>query len=167
MTEAEIAEDLRDQGFDVDFDFPFNKVHGNFLREETYPMCIEFEKKHHQKIDEISNSVIEKMMSTNSDLLTEGRQTMCRLRLKSMPAPQAYANFLDVMTDNSGKKTFSMVELAQSIISLFEKKSIVAVVQRRKTEYKEEYDEEDHITVRSAVVKITYSKQKIEGNENV
>lgn len=130
-------------------------------------MCIEFEKKHHQKIDEISNSVIEKMMSTNSDLLTKGRQTMCRLRLKSMPAPQAYANFLDVMTDNSGKKTFSMVELAQSIISLFEKKSIVAVVRRRKIEFKEEYDEEDHITVRSAVVKITYSKQKIEGNENV
>jgi hypothetical protein len=81
-------------------------------------------KKNHALIDSITNKVIEEAIHTNSDILTEGRQTFCPFISKSVTAAEAYQNMCDFLTRNGASKTMTTIEWIQSIMGMMEKESI-------------------------------------------
>lgn len=107
-----------------DGNFPKDEVHGNFIPSEVKLMCRNFVDKNHSLIDTTVDKLMQKLMNTNADALTAGRQTFCPFTTQSVTAATAFKRALDFLSENHGASSMSCLEWIQMIMRTFEKEVI-------------------------------------------
>nr|UYL95485.1 MAG: polymerase basic 1 protein [Yushu Ortho tick virus 1] len=70
--------------------YPFDQITSNFSPQACREMFKDFIKANHQNIDQCLASTWEYVTTTNSDVLTKGRQTWDPINERSVPSAQAY-----------------------------------------------------------------------------
>uniref|UniRef100_A0AAT9JAH8 RNA-directed RNA polymerase catalytic subunit n=1 Tax=Blattella germanica orthomyxovirus 1 TaxID=3133491 RepID=A0AAT9JAH8_9ORTO len=127
---------------EIDGPFPFNEIHGNFLPSELRLMVESFLVKYSTTIDNIATSIIEEMMTSNSDILTKGKQTYCPFTEQSVTAPRAYKNFHDFLTANGAPQSMNCLQWIRAIFEVTTKKSIKYTMQEEYEVLTEKYNRE-------------------------
>lgn len=90
--------------------FPFDEIHGNFIPSECRLMVETFLKKNQPYVDNCVHEVMKKILETNSDILTRGRQTFCPFTNQSVTSAVAYKRMYEFLTENSGNQCLSCLE---------------------------------------------------------
>lgn len=80
--------------------FPFYETAGNWHPGQAHAMYKKFLLENHSSIISVANEVMTDANTTNSDILTQGKQTWCPIKQKSLPSSNAYQNMADFFRSN-------------------------------------------------------------------
>lgn len=80
--------------------FPFNEISSNFSPSACLQMFKDFLKANQPKIDAAMNETWDHLTTTNSDVLTKGRQTWDPINCRSVPSAQAYREVIKLFDEN-------------------------------------------------------------------
>nr|QPL15340.1 polymerase PB1 [Raphidiopteran orthomyxo-related virus OKIAV180] len=104
-----------------DGEFPFGRIHGNFIAKEVRIMAEKFLTQNQMLIDQCAEDIIEPVLHGNSDVLTKGRQTLDSLTNSSVTASIAYKRVHDLYKENLGLEASTILDWIKGYFQLMEK----------------------------------------------
>lgn len=114
--------------------FPIDELGSNFHAPTLHDMAVAFLKRNFSQITKCAQESIQEAMSTNSDVLTKGKQTWDPFTEASVPCPQAYLTACDFLQKNDFPNHHTLVEFIQHFFKLMTKDKIetTTIVERVK-----------------------------------
>lgn len=101
--------------------YPYDEITGNFSPYDSYRMFKAFLVKNSEAIRSTCNKVMEKLLSTNSDILTKGRQTWDCIYKQSVTSAIAYNRMAKLFRDHLGIRAtncFEWIECAMRMLTI-------------------------------------------------
>nr|DBA44332.1 TPA_asm: polymerase PB1 [Cotesiavirus orthomyxi] len=146
--------------------FPTTEVHGNFDPITLKNMSIEFLRNNFSVIKESIERSISKALTTNADILTIGRQTLCCFTDQSVTASVAYERFYRYLQEGLEGTTMSLVDWVSATIKVLDRNVYDKTEQRVILKPVRRYDSElgQKINVTKREVK-TFKTKKAISNE--
>lgn len=112
--------------------FPFGQVHSNWHPGAMHEMALNFTREHWATMKRIANEVIEFAMTSNSDVLTKGRQTWDPINERSVPSAQAYSEYANFLSDNGFPNHHSLMGLIKYTFQIMDKRVIIGRMVKHK-----------------------------------
>nr|QMP82229.1 polymerase PB1 [Dipteran orthomyxo-related virus OKIAV195] len=106
--------------------FPYDEVSSNWHPGEVHKMSKKFLSENYRQIYDTVNQTIENCLSSNSDVLTKGKQTWDPINERSVPSPQAYSEYCELLSNNGMPNHHTLIGLIKNTFLLMEKNSIVS-----------------------------------------
>nr|AYR04798.1 polymerase PB1 [Longchuang virus] len=110
---------------DGDYPTDFSKPTSNISLPHMKLFCEQFIQKYSDKIDICARRLLDEARTTNSSILTRGRQTWEPFTQRSVTSPDAYKETLEFFEKNLNRSNYNMLEWIQAWSQLFEKEAIL------------------------------------------
>lgn len=91
--------------------FPFGAIHGNFISSQARVMTESFLLKYCSHVESCAEKIIKRAFEINADILTKQRHTFCPFTNQIATAAVAYKRMYDFITENTGNKCISCLDL--------------------------------------------------------
>nr|AJG39089.1 PB1 [Wuhan Louse Fly Virus 3] len=143
--------------------FPFGEVHSNWHPGEMHTMALNFYNHNRVYIKETANLVIESALTSNSDILTKGKQTWDPITERSLPSAQAYSEYCDFLIENGFPNHHSLIGLIKYTFELMNKPTVIGKKVKWKYEEKVKSVMGQRVTTKKKIQYVV--KKQYEGDE--
>ncbi|URQ09139.1 replicase PB1 [Halyomorpha halys orthomyxo-like virus 1] len=137
---------------DENLPYPFDSITGNWHPGQAHCMYKRMLVENFQAISQIADTVISETMITNSDVLTQGRQTWCPISCKSIPSAQAYMVMADYLKKETGVTSSNCLEWIKSFFDLMGKESVTAFRTEKREFFRTRYNRVEKQKVRTKII---------------